>query len=271
VVNINKEMGRIRNLKMQKNSDRNIEVIKKKLQDAVSLAKTTLEPPDLIIRIQGESCIYHITVERVNIDGKEFLCIFGSGNNEKKTLFKSPKDKFRAIVFESLSDCKIIVLEKILKLTFLDCINCKISIRGGSIGPVEFISCDSLKIDVRGDLLTGSSIPVVQIDMSKDIHFYQRTEELVYAVCGCRGITGVIIDSLSKQKIKETPMETSIFREQTFFLFSKKEGIVQIQERYALNNIVQHLVFHENSESENPNDETFASEDRRDFSFSPVE
>lgn len=226
--------------------NRNLISVKQKLQDAVTLAKTTLHPPLDIITLNGASHDTYVIVENLMIDGVSWLYIFGSGSSKKReVLFSSPKDKFRAIVFVGFTDARIFVMEKVLKLTFLYCSKCQISIRGGSIGPVEFIRCISTNVDIRGNASKGETIPIVQIDMSTDVHFYQRSDEIVYAVCGCTDITGVIVDTESGLRIKETPMKSSIFGEQTFLLFSKTEGIVQIQERYALNNIIQHLMFHD--------------------------
>lgn len=233
---------------------RNVENIKKKLQDAVALAKKALQPPPDIITVNGDPTLSYITVESAKIGDDHFLYVFGSGQDKKRRiLFKAPKEKFRTVIFVGLVDCRVFVMEKILKLTFLYCGNCQISIRGGSVGPVEFIKCNSSNIDIRGDASSGSGIPVIQIDMSNGVHFYQRSEEIVYAVCGCTGITGVIVDAASGLRIKQTPMETSMFGEQTFLLFSKKEGIVQIQERYVLNNIVHHLMFHDAEEEDASN------------------
>lgn len=255
---------------MRKSTDgsRNLLSVKQKLQDAVTLAKTTLQPPPDIITLNGASGETYIIVENVMIGGASWLYIFGSGHSKKReVLFSSPKDKFRALVFVGFTDARIFVMEKILKLTFLYCSKCQISIRGGSIGPVEIIKCISTNVDIRGSASKGETIPIVQIDMSADVHFYQRSDEIVYAVCGCTDITGVIVDTESGLRIKETPMKSSIFGEQTFLLFSKTEGIVQIQERYALNNIIQHLMFHDEVDDEVDDDEEKDSE--KTFSFSP--
>jgi hypothetical protein len=258
-------------MRRSRDGPRNVELIKRKLQDAVTLAKTTLKPPPDIITINGGPNTVYVTVEEVKIgDGLEtnrWLYIFGSGQDRKREiLFKAPKEKFRTIVFVGLADSRIFIMEKILKLTFLYCSTCQISIRGGSVGPVEFIKCVSTNIDIRGD----ATLPIVQVDMSNNVHFYQRSPEIVYAVCGCTNITGVIVDPGSGERIKQTPMQTSMFGEQTFLLFSKTEGIVQIQERYALNNIVQHLMFHEeeNVDSEDEDSEGSAAK-YKTLAFSP--
>lgn len=245
---------------------KNVELIKRKLQDAVALAKTTLKPPPDIITINGGANTVYVTVEEVKIgsNGESWLYIFGSGRDRKREiLFKASKDKFRTIVFVGFTDSRIFIMEKILKLTFLYCSTCQISIRGGSVGPIEFIKCISTNIDIRGDAI----LPIVQVDMSDNIHFYQRSPEVVYAVCGCTNITGVIVDPGSGERIKQTPMQTNMFGEQTFLLFSKTEGIVQIQERYALNNIVQHLMFHEEEDVDSEDEGSAAN--YKTLAFSP--
>lgn len=259
-------------MRRSKDGPRNVELIKRKLQDAVTLARSTLHPPPDIITINGGPKTSYITVEGLKIGDVPWLYIFGSGQDKKRDiLFKAPKDKFRTIVFVGLKDSRVFIMEKVLKLTFLYCGQCQISIRGGSVGPVEFIRCSTSNIDIRGDATTGTTLPIVQIDMSTSVHFYQRSPEIVYAVCGCADITGVIVDPESGARIKQTPMQTSMFGEQTFLLFSKTEGIVQIQERYALNNIVQHLMFHDDVDIDSDDD---SSEDPsakyKTLAFSPA-
>lgn len=252
---------------------RNIENIKQKLQEAVTLAKTTIKPPADVITINGGIKTDYVTVEDVTIGKEHWLYIFGSGEDKKRdVLFKNKKGKFRTIIFIGFYGSKIYIKEKMLKITFLYCEDCQISIRGGTIGPVEFIKCKNSNIDIRdppGVLIdVYSSIPIIQIDMPEEIHFYQRCSDIVYAVCGCSGITGVIIEE--NKQIKQTPMQTSMFGEQTFLLFSKTEGIVQIQERHALNNISQHLMFHDvGGEGDDVGDKKDDSNSGT-FAFSPV-
>ena len=253
-----------------KGRPRNVKLIEKKLQDAISLAKTSLSPPPDIITVNKGDETSYITVENATIGGESWLYIFGSGKDKKrKILSKTPVDKFRTIVFVGLIESRIFVMVKTLKLTFLYCGGCQISIRGGSVGPVEFIRCESTNVDVRGSVLTNTMIPIIQIDMCTNVHFYQRSDENVYAVCRCSNITGVIVDPESGKRIKETSMETSLFTEHTFLLFSKEEGVVQIQERRALNDISHQLVFKDDEDSDDTEDEDIASK-YKTLAFSPV-
>lgn len=258
-------------MKSNRPRPRNIELIKQKLQTAVDLAKETLVPPPDIINVNGGEETSYVTVESATIDEKSWLYVLGSGQDrKKKILFKTLKDKFRTIVFVGLIDSRIFIMEKPLKLTFLYCRNCQISIRGGSVGPVEFIKCESTNVDIRGDAKTNTMVPLIQIDMSTNVHFYQRSDELAYAVCKCNNITGVIVDPSSGKRIKQTPMETSMFGEQSIFLFSKEEGIVQTQTRHILNDISHHLSFKDiRIPGEDSDDEEDTLEKYKTLAFSP--
>lgn len=231
---------------------RNIKQIEKRLQEAVQTAKSTINVPAEMIVINSVHKS-HIYVEEVLFGREKWIYVFysdavidirKSASKKREVAYKWPKDKFRAMLFVGCANSRIFVMEKMLKITFLFCESCELSIRGGCIGPLEFIRSKSCKIDLR-----ENEISVVQVDMCKDLHFYQRLDTMVYVLCACDDVTCMIIHD-GEIKIPQTDMQTSMFGEQNVMLFSRTDGIAHIQSRHVLNDIGHNLFFHENRDDD---------------------
>ena len=219
----------------QSNSD-----VSQKLQQAVELLKTKLKsPPPILVVENQERCTIVIT-EVVDRRGVNCLLIFKEETGVKTVLIKEPKDKYRSVLFLNCCECKIFTIEKLLKLTLIDCENSSVSIRGGTIGVVELLRCNHVVLDIK------SSVPLVHIGLCESLTFQQRVDEVVYVVGSSMDICG----TLNEKKYNMT----SIFSEQLYIILSKENGLVSIREPYILNTIEQHLVF------SSPEDASFGSE-----------
>lgn len=210
------------------------------LQTAVNLARITLtdSPPDILCIANHDGC--QITVAEASIGSgmSKIMFIYKlTQDGGRQILHRSNITRYRAILFVGCTDTFIIVHTKMLKISYLYCQNGQTSIRGGCTGPVEFIRCENITVDIR-----ENALPVVQVDLSKEIAFYQRVPEVVYALHGCENVTAAIVPVPEGGAFKKVNLVSSIFGEQSFTVFSL-DGIVVHQRHYPLNGIVQNLLY----------------------------
>lgn len=207
----------------------------KRLQDAVEVARERLRAPAPSIMVEDISDSQILVRESAMEDSVIVISVIDR-NGTTTILSKTPVDPYRAVIFIGCKNTKIFLLTKLLKATLIECEGCQLSIRGGLVGVGELIRCKNTDVDLR------SPIAVIQIDLSSEINLYQRVDEMVYAVCGCDRITSTMIDPVTGGKIKQIPLTSTLFGEQTFMLVGPEESIA-VQERYALNDIEHHLLF----------------------------
>jgi hypothetical protein len=148
---------------------------------------------------------YDISVEEVKCGPILWTYIYYVGKDKKRHIYrKFVKGKLYCLLFTLCRDSRILILDDIIKISLLFCEKCQISTRTRIIGPLEFIKCKNINVDVR----TNHSF--VQIDLSDGIHIYQRVPELVYIVGIGSNNKGIILES-GIENIKKIPLENSNF------------------------------------------------------------
>jgi len=159
---------------------------------------------------------YDISIEEVKCGTELWTYIYYVGKDKKRHIYKKfIKGKLYCVLFALCRDSRILILDDILKTTLLFCENCQLSTRQKMRGPLEFIKSKNINVDVR----TNHSF--VQIDLSENIHFYQRVPEIIYVVGIGLNIKGILLES-GIEKIKKIPMSNALF------LFSRL-GIWQME------------------------------------------
>ncbi len=198
----------------------------------------TVEPPHPVIEIKGETGCCIVVKEQGN-----FLVIFK--NSDKTPMYMVGKPVFHHIQFTSLTDCRIFVLIKMVRVFFFKCTGCQFSIRAPLIGALEFFKCSSSNVNIRIECNESERpIPLVMVEECKNFGIYQSNQELVYVVTLCVDITGNIIDPKTKER-KATYKLGKIFwgeQERMLVLLSSTQGFASVANVYALNNIDHHLL-----------------------------
>ena len=149
-------------------------------------------------------------------------------------LYNEPVNKFRAILFIYCSDCRIFVMCKVLKLAAIQCKDSQISIRGGSIGPIEIFQCSSTSIDVRPE------IPILTLELCDNVHIYQRGDFMTYGVTGASQCSVTKVRSSTRERLKAFSIE-DIFSTRRFYHLCN-ENMYTVAEKYIINNIQAHLL-----------------------------
>ncbi len=199
----------------------------------------TVEPPHPVIEIKGETGCCITVKERGN-----FLVIYK--NSDDVPLYMVGKPVFHHIQFTSLTDCRIFILIKMVRVFFFKCTGCQFSIRAPLIGALEFYKCKSSNVNIRIECTDPSErpIPLVMVEECRNFGIYQSNQELVYVVTLCVDITGNIIDPKTKER-KATYKLGKIFwgeQERMLVLLSSTQGFASVANVYALNNIDHHLL-----------------------------
>ena len=149
---------------------------------------------------------YDISVEEVKCGSEFWTYIYYVGKDKKRHIYKKfIKGKLYCLIFTLCRDSRILILDDILKITLLFCEKCQLSTRTKITGPLEFIKCKDINVDIRTDH------SFVLIDLSTSIHMYQRVPEIAYIVEeNCSNIKGVLLES-GLENIKKIPMISSAF------------------------------------------------------------
>ncbi len=210
------------------------------LQNAMDLSHITLtdSPPDILCIANHDGCQITVTDASLGAGATKFLFIYKlTQDGRRQILHRSTLLRNRAILFVACVDTFIIIHTKMLKISYLYCRDGQTSIRGGCIGPVEFIRCENVTVDIRVFPLS-----VVQVDLSRDISFYQRIPEVVYALHGCENVVAAIVPVPEGGVFKKVGLVSSVLGEQSFTAFSL-EGVVVHQRHYILNGMVQEILY----------------------------
>jgi len=221
-----------------------------------------VEPPQPVIEIKGEvgQCI--VVKEEHRPDLKDYLVIYKGSD----ILYQVEKSVFRHVQFTSLADCRVFVLAKMVRVFFMRCQGCQISIRTPLIGYLEFFKCRGSHVNIRvpGVDLTGPPIPLVLVEECKNFDIFQSNREMVYVVKLCDTVTGTIIDPKTKERKARYSLGKIFWgeQEQTLVLLSIEKGFASVRNEYALNNLNHHLMIKPLCESESDSEtETESVED----------
>ncbi len=229
-----------------------------------------VEPPRPVIEIKGETGQCIVVKELEDPAGsKTYLVIYRNSDSTGDFLYKVEKSLFRHVQFTSLSDCRVFVLAKMVRVFFMRCEGCQFSIRSPLIGPLEFYKCKNSHLSIRiPEALFCSAasqrdcgaesqscgaasqrdcvhpIPLVMVEDCPQFNIYQSNRELVYVIKLCESVTGNIIDPKTKER-KATYRLGKIFwgeQERTLVLLSRSQGFASVPDTYALNNMAHHLM-----------------------------
>jgi hypothetical protein len=258
------------------------EDVSNKLKEALERVKKDLiesefESPHPVIEIkrQRKQCIVVKEVETIkNFEMSNFshsdssiplkpleivhsLVIFRNTDSEDNPLFKIDTDKFHHVQFSSLEDCRVFVLTKTVRVFFMRCTNCQVSVRKPLLGALEFFKCKNLQLNIRipeTPEITESLIPVVSIEDCNKVDIYQSNKELFYVIKLCIDITGNIVDSVTKQRYSKYNLGKLFWgeQEQSCVLLSRTNGFQMTTHEYKLENIEHNLMIQQlNSENDN--------------------
>lgn len=178
-----------------------------------------------------------------------------------KPLLKIPHDKFRYIYFRHLSDCRIFIKCKTLKLMFQKCDNCQISMREPVISIVEFFQCTQTNIVLRipiDPIQQSPPIPLIRIEECSQTYVFQSNDVLYYIVKSSPTISGTIVDGETGERIAKYNLGSRAWShpsEQDLVYLSRTDGFASVPMIYALNDIGHHLYVQTPDEADkDPND-----------------
>lgn len=214
--------------------------IPENLQNAMDLSHITLtdSPPDILCIANHDGCQITVTDASIGAGSTKFLFVYKlTQDGKRQILHRSALLRNRAILFVGCVDTFMIIHTKMLKISYLYCRDGQTSIRGGCVGPVEFIRCENVTVDIR-----DAALSVVQVDLSRDISFYQRIPNIVYALHGCENVAAAIVPVPEGGVFKKVGLISSVLGEQSFTAFSK-DGVVVHQRHYELNDMTQKLLY----------------------------
>lgn len=225
--------------------------ISRSLKEAALRLKKEMEdvkPPHPVIEIKGETGRCIVVKELIDQENEAYLVICRNSD----PLFKVKKSVFRHVQFTSLTDCRVFVLAKMVRVFFMRCEGCQFSIRSPLIGPLEFYKCKNSHLNIRiPETLVDREaaswshpIPLVMVEDCPQFHIYQSNRELVYVIKLCESVTGNIIDPKTKER-KASYRLGKIFwgeQERTLVLLSRSQGFASVPDTYALNNMAHHLM-----------------------------
>ena len=241
--------------------------ISKKLEEAVQRLKCELEEaefesPHPVIEIKGHKnqCIVVKELE-ISSDGYSNnlrkLVIYRNTDSEDSPLFEIDTDKFHHVQFSSLEDCRVFILTKTVRIFFMRCNNCQVSVRRPLISALEFFKCKNLQLSIRINS-ENTPIPLVLIEDCSKVDIYQSNEELVYIIKVCVDITGNIIDPTTKERLSKYNLGKIFWGEQerSFVLLSRTQGFATVSDTYQLNSLEHNLMIRQlNSENEDSEDQ----------------
>ena len=224
--------------------------VSQKLFDAIQriqkqIERSELEPPHPIIEIAKKKgkCI---VVKEIYENSKRYLIIYHNADSKDVPMFKESTNKFRHVQFSFLEDCRIFILSKMVRVFFMRCKGCQISIRTPLIESLEFFECKNSSLNVRipeGEI-SRIQIPLVLIENCPNFDIYQSNRELVYIIKLSDRVTGNIIDPKTKERLSQYNLGKTIWDEQErrFVLFSRDQGFSAVPDRYSLHSLSHHLM-----------------------------
>jgi len=246
------------------------EDISKKLEEAVQRLKQELEeeefePPHPVIEIkkQRNQCI---VVKEVESDKLKKLVIYRNADSEDDPLFEIDTNKFHHVQFSSLEDCRVFVLTKTVRVFFMRCNNCQVSVRRPLISALEFFKCKNLQLSIRIDT-EDTPIPLVLIEDCSKVDIYQSNKELFYVIKTCVDITGNIIDPITKERISKYNLGKIFWGEQerSLVLLSRTQGFASVSDTYQLNSLEHNLMIRQMNSEEDVSSRDF-EENSEEFS-----
>lgn len=215
------------------------------------MEKQKVEAPQSVIEISGEvgQCII---IKEVEHSGKAYLVI-QRGSDIKSPLYKVEKKGFRHVQFSFLTDCRVFVLAKLVRVFFMRCQQCSFSIRSPLIGKLEFFKCFNSKVNIRiPQKGPEPPIPLVMVESCSEFHIYQSVDELFYVVTRCDRITGNIVDPKTNQRKERYSLGKIIWdaQERILVLLSREKGFASVPDRYSLHDIAHHIMIRPAEDSE---------------------
>lgn len=228
------------------NSNIASEEVSQKLQEAVfriqkQIENSELEPPHPVIEIakKKKKCI---VVKEILHDSEKYLVIYH--NSEDEPMFKERTSKFHHVQFSFLEDCRVFILSKLVRVFFMRCKNCQVSIRSPLIESLEFFECKNSQLNVRLPESSTPQIPLILIENCPNFDIYQSNKELVYIIKLSHSVTGNIIDPKTKERLARYNLGKTIWDEQErmFVLLSREQGFSAVPDLYSLHSLNHHLL-----------------------------
>lgn len=238
--------------------------VSKKLEEAVKRLKNELEEaefesPHPVIEIKGHKNQCLVVKEITSTSESELrkLVIYRNTDSEDSPLFEIDTDKFHHVQFSSLEDCRVFVLTKTVRVFFMRCNNCQISVRRPLISALELFKCKNLQLSIRIES-EDTPIPLILIEDCSKVDIYQSNRELVYIIKVCIDITGNIIDPVTKERLSKYNLGKIFWGEQerSFVLLSRTQGFATVSDTYQLNSLEHNLMIRQlDSENEESDDQ----------------
>ena len=208
-----------------------------KLQKAAENASRRLSkksPPHPILEINDEERISILVCQTQDEEGNDYFLISCNG----KAKISLPVEKYLHILFRNLRECRIFIKTKTLRLMFINCQGCQISLRAPVIGPAEFFKCSCINLNLRvKDVITPA--PVVCLEECRIISIFQGTGEYIYLIKLCDKITGTIVNPDTGLRIQSYELGKLFWDkiERNLVTLSEEDGFVAALLNYELNNI----------------------------------
>lgn len=227
----------------------NIDVVKDRLKNALIFAKSELsECSDIQSSIViSDVCTSSIVINELKKNDDVYIVIYKCESGISKTLFRERKNKWRFVFLENITNCKIFVKCKLLKIMFERCTDCNVSLSQPLIGSCEFLRCENISVNIRIQLpITQDEdfqlIPYIRIELCNNFKFVQYTHSQIFIIKSSFGILGTIVNGY--QKYDEKELGGKLFwneQEQSIVSFSKS-GFVSVPQEYVLNDISNHII-----------------------------
>jgi hypothetical protein len=236
-----------------------VDHLKERLEEAAQLAESALKHcisnvPETIV-ISGKKHCSVVVDEIRNSTGIVHFVVYSGAPGAVSTPFiKVPKEKFRYVYFEDLTDCRVFIKCKLLRIMFRNVNSSQISLRAPVIGIVEFYKCNSSNLSVRIPVSDDENppIPVTTIEDCQSFNIFQSIDTLVYLVKLCIDVSGTIVDLSSGARISRYDLGKLFWdpQERTLICLSRSEGFAAVSMQYVLNDLEHHIIVKPPSENQ---------------------
>lgn len=228
---------------------RNVEVLDNisfRLKEAANVAIRELEsiraiPSTIEILNQKNTSIVIDEISDSRDPSKKYIVVYGGGQSSAEPLFRDEVGKLRYVYLRNLSDCRVFVKCKLLRIMFHECNKCQVSLRAPVVGMADFFHCKLTNINIR---IPDGDIPVTRIESCKDLHIFQSNECLVYLIYMSIDVSGTIIEHSSGARQSNYELGKLFWEDQcqTFICLSRSEGFAAAPMEYVLNDLVHHII-----------------------------
>ena len=248
-----------------------VENVSSRLKEAADVAKRELNTVRSIsstieILNQKNSSIVIDEISDSRDPTKKYLVVYGgSGQPQTEPLFRDEIGRLRYVYLRNLSDCRVFVKCKLLRIMFHECNNCQISLRAPVVGMAEFFHCNETNINIR--IPNDEDIPLTRIESCESLHIYQSNKDIVYLIYLSVNIKGTIIEQESGARRSEYELGRIFWDNQAQILIclSRDEGFISVPMEYVLNDISHHIIVKTPDDSGSLDEELLRMNSREDM------